>query len=120
MNCYPFKRSCKRQSIFITHDINEAFKLGTTVAIMRDGKIVQLDTPQNMFINPADEYVSKFIDSADRGKVFTAKHVMVTPSCMVRPKDAPAQAIREMRSNEVSTAYAVDERMGFSGNYYNR
>ena len=101
--------------IFITHDINEAFKLGTTVAIMRDGKIVQLDTPQNMFLNPADEYVSKFIDSADRGKVFTVKHVMVTPSCMVRPKDAPAQAIREMRSNEVSTAYAVDERMGFLG-----
>lgn len=101
--------------IFITHDINEAFKLGTTVAIMRDGKIVQLDTPQNMFINPADEYVSKFIDSADRGKVFTAKHVMVTPSCMVRPKDAPAQAIREMRSNEVSTAYAVDDRMVFLG-----
>lgn len=101
--------------IFITHDINEAFKLGTTVAIMRDGKIVQLDTPQNMFINPADEYVAKFIDSADRGKVFTAKHVMVTPGCMVRPNDAPARAIREMRSNEVSTAYAVDERMGFLG-----
>lgn len=101
--------------IFITHDINEAFKLGTTVAIMRDGKVIQIDTPQNMFTNPADEYVSKFIDSADRGKVFTAKHAMVTPSCLIKPKDPPTQAINEMRSNGVSTAYAVDERMGFLG-----
>ncbi|MDD2295932.1 MAG: glycine betaine/L-proline ABC transporter ATP-binding protein [Eubacteriales bacterium] len=101
--------------IFITHDINEAFKLGTTVAIMKDGKLIQLDTPQNMFMHPADEYVSKFIDSADRGKVFTAKHVMVTPRCIVRPKDAPEQAIREMRSYDVSTAYAVDARMSFLG-----
>lgn len=101
--------------IFITHDINEAFKLGTTVAILRDGKLVQLDTPQDMFMNPANEYVSRFIDSADRGKVFTVEHVMVTPRCLVRPNDVPAQAIREMRSYDVSTAYAVDNRMGFLG-----
>ncbi len=45
--------------IFITHDINEAFKLGDTVAIMRDGKIIQIDTPQGMSTNPADEYVGE-------------------------------------------------------------
>jgi glycine betaine/proline transport system ATP-binding protein len=109
------QRKLQKTVIFITHDINEAFKLGDTVAIMRDGKIIQIDTPQNMSTKPADDYVSKFIDSADKAKVLSAKHIMVTPTCLVRPKDAPSQAIREMRANSVSTAYAVDDKMKLLG-----
>lgn len=109
------QRKLQKTVIFITHDINEAFKLGDTVAIMRDGKIIQIDTPQNMSTKPADDYVSKFIDGADRAKVLTAKHVMLTPTCLVRPKDSPNQAIGEMRTNSVSTAYAVDNNMKLLG-----
>lgn len=109
------QRKLQKTVIFITHDINEAFKLGDTVAIMRDGKIIQIDTPQNMSTKPADDYVSKFIDGADRSKVLTAKHVMLTPTCLVRPKDAPSQAIGEMSTNSVSTAYAVDNNMKLLG-----
>ncbi|MDD3299078.1 MAG: betaine/proline/choline family ABC transporter ATP-binding protein [Bacillota bacterium] len=101
--------------IFITHDINEAFKLGDTVAIMRDGKIIQIDTPENMSAKPADEYVRQFIDSADKTQVLSAKHVMVPPTCLVKPKDIPSQAIREMGANDVSTAYVVDDKMRFMG-----
>jgi glycine betaine/proline transport system ATP-binding protein len=101
--------------VFITHDINEALKLGDTVAIMRDGKIIQLDTPENMSANPADEYVRQFIDSADKTKVLSARHVMIPPACLVKPKDIPSQAIREMGANDISTAYVVDDRMRFLG-----
>lgn len=109
------QRKLEKTVIFITHDINEAFKLGDTVAIMRDGKIIQIDTPENMSANPADDYVSQFINSADKTKVLGAKHVMKTPTCLVRPKYTPQQAIREMHINSVSTAYVVDEKMMLLG-----
>lgn len=109
------QRKLEKTVIFITHDINEAFKLGDTVAIMRDGKIVQIDTPENMSANPVDDYVSQFINSADKSNVLSAKHVMITPTCLVRPKDPPRQAIRQMHVNSVSTAYVVDDKMKFLG-----
>ncbi|MEM1483853.1 glycine betaine/L-proline ABC transporter ATP-binding protein [Oscillospiraceae bacterium PP1C4] len=109
------QRKLQKTVIFITHDINEAFKLGDTVAIMRDGKIIQIDTPENMYAHPADDYVRQFIDSADKTKVISAKHVMIKPSCIVRDTDAPAYAIREMKANEISTAYVVDDQLRFLG-----
>lgn len=101
--------------IFITHDINEAFKLGDTVAIMRDGKVVQIDSPESMTTNPADDYVRKFIEGADKTKVISVKNIMITPSCMVRENDSAKTAIREMQQNSVSTAYAVDGKMRYKG-----
>jgi len=109
------QRKLGKTVVFITHDINEAFKLGDTVAIMRDGRIVQIDTPENMSADPADDYVRNFIDSADKTKVLCAKHVMITPACVVRPKDTPAYAIREMRNNGISSAYVVDDKLRLVG-----
>ncbi len=109
------QRKLEKTVIFITHDINEAFKLGDTVAIMRDGKVIQIDTPENMSANPADDYVKRFIDSADKTRVLSVKHIMITPSCLVREKDSAINAIREMRQNSVSSAYAVDSKMRFKG-----
>lgn len=105
------QKKLKKTVIFITHDINEAFKLGDTVAIMRDGEIIQMDTPENMASDPADDYVAKFIDSADKSKILSAKNVMVTPTCLIRPNDPPTRAINEMRSNGFSTTYVVDHQM---------
>lgn len=101
--------------IFITHDINEAFKLGDTVAIMRDGRMIQIDSPERMSANPKDEYVKLFINSADKSKVLSVKHIMMIPSCIVRPQDDPRHAIREMKANEVSSAYVVGEKMKLKG-----
>lgn len=101
--------------VFITHDINEAFKLGDTVAIMRDGKVVQIDTPEVMSTNPADEYVRTFIDSADKFKVLSAKHVMFRPSCMMRISDGANHGLNEMRRNGVSSIYVVGSRMQLKG-----
>ena len=109
------QRKLQKTVVFITHDIDEAFKLGDTVAIMRDGRIIQIDTPQDMALNPADEYVAKFIDGADKSKVLSAKHVMITPRCMVREKDVPIHVIEELSRNDVSTAYVVDDSMKLLG-----
>jgi len=101
--------------IFITHDIDEAFKLGNTVAIMRDGKIIQTDTPEGMSSNPADEYVKNFINSADKSKVYCVKNIMQTPSCLIRSRDGANNALKQMRDNGVSSTYVVGEKMKLVG-----
>ena len=108
------QRKLEKTVVFITHDINEAFKLGDTVAIMRDGRLIQVGTPEEMSANPADDYVKEFIDSADKTKVLSAKHVMSTP-CVVRESDTPEHALREMKNSGVSTAYVVGRHMKFLG-----
>lgn len=109
------QQSLNKTIVFITHDINEAFKIGNTVAIMRDGKVIQIATPEEMSQNPADEYVAQFIDSADKSKVLHACHVMVKPSCIIRDNEGIINAIREMKSNSVSSAFVVDNKLRFIG-----
>ena len=109
------QRKLNKTVIFITHDINEAFKLGDTVAIMKSGRIIQIDSPENMSANPADDYVREFINSADKTKILSARHIMEIPTSIVRPQDTPLHAIREMRANSVSTAYVVGDRMELEG-----
>ena len=109
------QRKLGKTVVFITHDINEAFKLGDTVAIMRDGRLVQVDTPEGMSSHPADDYVRQFIDSADKTKVLSAHNVMAAPSCLVRSNESPLNALQEMRSNQTSSAYMVDDKMGLLG-----
>ena len=109
------QRKLGKTILFITHDMNEAFKLGDTVAIMRDAKIVQIDTPEEMTANPADEYVRQFIESADKTLVLCARQVMITHICLVREKDSPANALREMQREGFSSAYVVDAKMHLTG-----
>lgn len=109
------QRKLEKTIIFITHDINEAFKLGDRVAIMKDGRVIQIDTPENMSTNPADEYVKKFIDSADKTKVLSVRNIMITPNSIVKFKDSPQVAIQEMRSSSVSSAYVVDGKLRLVG-----
>ncbi|MCE5202585.1 MAG: betaine/proline/choline family ABC transporter ATP-binding protein [Synergistaceae bacterium] len=108
-------RRLEKTIIFITHDINEAFKLGDTVAIMHDGQIVQSGTPEEMSMNPANDYVRQFIEGADKSRVLKVKHIMLAPSCLVRKNESPANAIMEMRANQVSSAFVVDDGMYLLG-----
>jgi len=101
--------------VFITHDINEAFKLGNTVAIMQDGRIIQTDTPENMAQNPANDYVRDFINSADKSQIYHVRDFMQRPSCLVRQKEGAQVALKQMRANDLSSAYVVGERMKFVG-----
>jgi glycine betaine/proline transport system ATP-binding protein len=109
------QKKLNKTVVFITHDINEAFKLGDMVAIMKDGKIIQMDTPENMAANPANEYVENFITSADKGQIYSVKHIMQTPSCMIRIRDGANNALKQMRDNGVSSAYVVGEKLDLIG-----
>ena len=109
------QRKLQKTVIFITHDMDEAFKLGDTVAIMRDGNVIQVDTPEQMSSHPADDYVRDFIGSADKSKVLTVRNIMISPSSIARLSDGPEHAIHEMRKNALSTVYVVDDRLRLAG-----
>lgn len=101
--------------IFITHDINEAFKLGSRVGILRDGRMIQLDTPEKMLSAPANDYVRRFIDSVDTTKVLTVKHIMTVPGSVIKKIDGANVALNSMRASGVSSAYVVSDYMHFDG-----
>jgi glycine betaine/proline transport system ATP-binding protein len=65
-----------RTIVFITHDLNEAMRLGHRVAVMRDGRVVRLGTPESILAEPGDEYLERFLADVDRSRVFTAGDVM--------------------------------------------
>ncbi len=109
------QRKLNKTILFITHDMNEAFKLGDRVAIMRDAKIVQIATPEDMTTRPADNYVEQFIESADKTQVLTARQIMMMHVCLVREKENPSNALREMEKRGFSSAYVVDGKMHLLG-----
>lgn len=109
------QRKLNKTIVFITHDIDEAFKLGDTVAIMRDGRIIQVATPVEMSRNPQDDYVKKFIDSADRTKVLTAEDIMTTPASLIKITDTAEYALHEMKIYGLSSVYVVDGKLRLKG-----
>lgn len=68
----------KKTTVFITHDLDEAVRIGDRIAIMRDGRVVQIGTPEQIVMNPADDYVSEFVAGISRLKVVRA-HAVMTP-----------------------------------------
>jgi glycine betaine/proline transport system ATP-binding protein len=65
--------------LFITHDLDEALKMGDRIAIMKDGMIAQIGTPTEILTNPADDYVESFVQNVDRTKVIPVQTVMRAP-----------------------------------------
>lgn len=80
-----------RTIVFITHDLNEAMFLGDRIAVMKDGEIVQIGTPQEILSEPADDYVASFTADVDRGRVLKAEAVMV-PNSQLSEEDRAAFA----------------------------
>ena len=69
-------KQMKKTTVFITHDLDEAVRVGHRIAIMRDGKVIQIGTPEQIVVNPADEYVADFVKGISRLKVVQAKTIM--------------------------------------------
>ena len=69
-------KQMKKTTVFITHDLDEAVRVGHKIAIMRDGKVIQIGTPEEIVINPADKYVADFVKGISRLKVVQAKSIM--------------------------------------------
>ena len=95
--------------IFITHDLDEALKLGDRIAIMKDGKVVQIGTPEEILMNPADDYVEAFVQHVDRTKVILAGSIMKKGLTIMVPKDGPKTALRLMEKHGMSSLYVLNQ-----------
>jgi glycine betaine/proline transport system ATP-binding protein len=93
--------------VFITHDLNEAMFLGDRIAVMRDGRIVQIGTPEDILTDPANDYVEQFVQDVDRARVLTASNVMERPRPVVAETAGPRTALRQMRDAYMSATYVV-------------
>ena len=102
------QQKLKKTIVFITHDLNEAMLLGDRIAVMRDGRIVQIGTPEDILTDPANDYVEQFVQDVDRTRVLTAANVMEPPQPVVTEGAGPRTALRRMRDAYMSAAYVVD------------
>ena len=98
----------KKTVVFITHDLLEALTLGDRVAIMRDGTIVQLGTPEEIVTNPADDYVREFVKDVPRGKVVPVNNIMEEPPLVTGGERPVSAVIEEMEKKEVDFAFVVN------------
>lgn len=101
--------------LFITHDLDEALKLGDRIAIMKDGEIVQIGTPEEILKNPSNEYVEKFVQDVDRSKVLLASHVMKKPDVVATWREGPRVAIHKMEEQGISSIFVVDKERRLKG-----
>lgn len=77
------QKRLKKTIVFITHDLNEAMRLGDRIAVMRDGEIVQLGTAEDILVTPANDYVASFTQDVDRARVLTAGAIMAETDTVI-------------------------------------
>jgi len=100
----------KRTVVFVTHDLDEALTLGHRVAIMKDGEIVQLGSPENILREPANEYVERFVEDVDYAKVRQAESVMVEAKEVAYINEGPTVVLRRMRQAGLSHMFVLDSQ----------
>ncbi|MFC6443991.1 quaternary amine ABC transporter ATP-binding protein [Shinella zoogloeoides] len=108
------QKELKKTVVFITHDLDEALRLGDKIAILRDGMVVQQGTGQEIVLNPADEYITAFVKEVNRGRVVNVETIMAplsgNPEGMpVRSGTVLEEAARAMTSANQTLAHVVDE-----------
>ncbi len=101
--------------IFITHDLDEALRIGDRIALMKDGSIVQIGTPEEILVNPENDYVEKFVEDVDRSKVLTAQHIMKRPETVNLDRHGPRVALERMREEGLSSIFVVDSKRNLKG-----
>lgn len=72
------QREQRHTILFVSHDLEEAMRIGTCIAIMEGGRVVQIGTPQEIIMNPADDYVEAFFEGIDTSRYLTAGYLMQT------------------------------------------
>ncbi|NJB68854.1 glycine betaine/proline transport system ATP-binding protein [Desulfobaculum xiamenense] len=103
------QESVRKTIVFISHDLDEALKLGHRIILMKDGRIVQSGTPEDILTNPANDYVERFVEGVDISRVLTAEHVMKKSEAVAfMSTDGPRTALRKMRTNNISSIFVLD------------
>lgn len=101
--------------IFISHDLNEALRIGDRIALMKDGQIMQIGTGEEILTNPANDFVREFVEDVDRSKVLTAQNIMIKPITTTIEIDGPQVALNRMHTEEVSMLMATNRRRQLVG-----
>ena len=94
-------KQMKKTTVFITHDLDEAVKVGHRIAIMRDGKVIQIGTPEQIVTKPADEYVEDFVKGISRLKVVEAKSIMQPIDKFIKDNGQLPKDIIRMKQNDI-------------------
>ena len=105
----------KKTILFVTHDLHEALKLGDRIAIMRDGEIIQIGTPEDVITTPSDAYVREFVQDASPAKVLTAKTIMEQPNVLLYSWQGPKAALHILKTSNLDNAFVVTRAGRLSG-----
>jgi len=97
-----------RTIVFITHDLNEAMRIGDRIVVMKDGAVVQIGTGEQIIHDPANQYVKDFVADVDRSRVLTAALAMHEPSATFHPDATPTEVMEHLDRSERNGAYVVD------------
>ncbi|MDF1568428.1 MAG: glycine betaine/L-proline ABC transporter ATP-binding protein [Spirochaetaceae bacterium] len=99
----------KKTIVFVTHDLHEALKLGDKIAIMRNGEVVQIGTPEEIVTQPANDYVREFVQDASPAKVVTAGTIMREPEVLLYAWEGPKTALTILQREKRRGAFVVDK-----------
>jgi glycine betaine/proline transport system ATP-binding protein len=99
----------RRTTVFVTHDLNEAMRIGDRVMVMRDGKVVQIGPGVEIVADPADDYVSEFVSDVDRARVLTAGDLVRPALLTFDVTESPDAALTRLADNEANGAYVIGE-----------
>jgi len=94
--------------VFITHDLDEALRLGNRIAILKDGELVQEGTPEDILLNPANDYVQSFLQDVNRTKVLNATHAVNPARLTLTMRSRPAHAVDRMNALNYEYAPVLD------------
>ncbi len=101
--------------VFITHDLNEALKIGDRITIMRDGEIIQQGSPEEIVTLPTDEYVTDFVRDVSRAKVIQAKAIIREPDVVMYERQGPRVALHTMQNHGVDAAFLIARDFALRG-----
>ncbi len=99
--------------VFITHDLDEALRLGDRIAILRDGELIQVGAPKDILLNPADDYVEAFVRDVNRARALTVENVMKSPSNRITANTI-GEALQQMKATPAVFAY-LENADGYQG-----
>ena len=105
----------KKTIMFITHDLDEAVRIGDRIAIMRDGRIVQVDVPTEVALNPADDFVREFTKEVRQHALVTAEVIMHEAEHIVRTTESASSVIEKLTESDENYAMVVDDDFRYVG-----
>jgi len=94
--------------VFITHDLDEALRLGNRIAILKDGELIQEGTPEDILLSPANDYIESFLQDVNRGKVLNASHACNERPLTLTTRSKPEHALERLAARGYEYAAVLD------------